>query len=236
MTNLTDGDFGSKATITENKAIRQIVEAGILPLYFNKDIEVMKFVLDVSYTSGIRVFEFMNRGGNALDLFSKLITYVKSHLPGMLLGVGTVCEAESAAKYINAGAQLIIAPNLNLQVGAVCEICNVPWIPGVFTPTELYEAKSHGAKIVKLFPANLSSPDFIKSMKGPFSDIDFIATGGITPDIESIGEWISAGASAVGIGSSLFSDKILLMKQSNDLASIIISCLAMVKVARQNIK
>lgn len=236
MTNLTEKGITCKTTISENNAVQQILDAGILPLYFNEDIEVIKFVLNVSYVAGIRAFEFMNRGQNALDVFSKLVTYVNSDLPGMVLGVGTVCEPEIAVKYIDAGAQLIIAPNLNLEVGKVCEIRQVPWIPGIFTPTELYQARHHGAALVKLFPANLSSPDFIKAMRGPINDINLIVTGGITPDNESIGKWIAAGASAVGIGSSLFAEQNIRTWQSADLVATINSCLTIVKIARQNLK
>jgi 2-dehydro-3-deoxyphosphogluconate aldolase / (4S)-4-hydroxy-2-oxoglutarate aldolase len=222
------------STTIDPPIFNTLFETGILPLYFHKDIEVMKAIVDSCYSAGIRVFEFMNRADNAFKLFNQLSAYAAQTLPGMKLAVGTVCDPDTALRYIDAGASIIIAPNINPIIAGVCKKKDIPWIPGIFTPSELYLAKDHGATLVKLFPADLSSPAFIKAMKGPTPDIRFIASGGITPNMEAISKWIIGGADVVGIGSSLFSQT-KASSADDDLVSLLASCINSVKSTRSQI-
>jgi 2-dehydro-3-deoxyphosphogluconate aldolase/(4S)-4-hydroxy-2-oxoglutarate aldolase len=119
----------------------------------------------------------------------------------IIIGAGTVMDAETARAAILAGAQYIVSPYLN--VGAV-ELCNryrTPVMPGAMTVKEVVEAMTAGADIVKVFPGELFGPRFIKAVKGPIPYAKMMPTGGVS--LENVHEWIKAGAVAVGVGSNL---------------------------------
>ncbi|MDA7915661.1 bifunctional 4-hydroxy-2-oxoglutarate aldolase/2-dehydro-3-deoxy-phosphogluconate aldolase [Verrucomicrobia bacterium] len=120
----------------------------------------------------------------------------------MNIGAGTVTSAELLDKALEAGASYIITPDVNLEVMELCLEHNVPVFPGAFTPTEIHQAWQLGAFAVKLFPANVLGPEFVKSLRGPFADIPLMATGGV--GLENIEDYLKAGTNAFGIGSPLF--------------------------------
>ena len=179
----------------------------VLPLFNYADIEVCKSVMRVCYAAGIRVFELTNRDSAAYDVFKKLVPFVEKELPELSLGAGTILDVETAQKFIDAGADFIIAPNLDAAVGKVCTDNYVPWIPGCFTPTEMKYAYDLGAEVIKLFPAGTVGPSYIKHIKGPLPFLKIIVTGGVELDEVSLAKWIEAGVFAVGVGSQLFNEK-----------------------------
>lgn len=119
----------------------------------------------------------------------------------MLIGAGTVRTATQFDDAIAAGAQFTVAPNLDLATVERALANDILHLPGIFTPTEAQQAYIAGCKIVKLFPSDAVGPRYLKSMRAPLDDIKFIPTGGVTP--ENVGEYIRAGAAAVGLGSAL---------------------------------
>lgn len=179
-------------------------EVGILPLFYHADIEIAKEVINASYRGGARAFEFTNRGENAYHVFTGLLSYIKESLPGLSLGIGTIYDAETAQKYIDAGADFIVTPCLNPEVGHACSKAGIPWIPGVSTLTEIYNAQQAGAEVVKLFPGEVVGSAFVRAIRGPMPKVKIMVTGGVQPTRESINEWFGAGAYAVGLGSNLF--------------------------------
>lgn len=185
----------------------------VLPLFNYADIEVCKSVMQVCYAAGIRVFELTNRDSAAYDVFKKLVPFVEKELPELSLGAGTILDVETAQKFIDAGADFIIAPNLDAAVGKVCVDNYVPWIPGCFTPTEMKYAYDLGAEVVKLFPAGTVGPSYLKHVKGPLPFLKIIVTGGVELDELSLSKWIDAGVFAIGIGSQLFSSQAILNKE-----------------------
>ncbi|OJV21312.1 MAG: bifunctional 4-hydroxy-2-oxoglutarate aldolase/2-dehydro-3-deoxy-phosphogluconate aldolase [Dyadobacter sp. 50-39] len=179
-------------------------EVGVLPLFYHADIEIAKEVINAAYRGGARAFEFTNRGDNAYNVFTELLAYVKESLPGLSMGIGTIYDAETAQKFIDAGTDFIVTPCLNPAVGAVCVKAGIPWIPGVSTLTEIYNAQQAGAEVVKLFPGEVVGSKFVRAIRGPMPNVKIMVTGGVQPTRESINEWFSAGAYAVGLGSNLF--------------------------------
>nr|WP_295932678.1 bifunctional 4-hydroxy-2-oxoglutarate aldolase/2-dehydro-3-deoxy-phosphogluconate aldolase [uncultured Dyadobacter sp.] len=179
-------------------------EVGILPLFYHADIEIAKEVINASYRGGARAFEFTNRGENAYHVFTGLLSYIKESLPGLSLGIGTIYDAETAQKYIDAGADFIVTPCLNPEVGHACAKAGIPWIPGVSTLTEIFNAQQAGAEVVKLFPGEVVGSAFVRAIRGPMPKVKIMVTGGVQPTRESINEWFGAGAYAVGLGSNLF--------------------------------
>jgi 2-dehydro-3-deoxyphosphogluconate aldolase/(4S)-4-hydroxy-2-oxoglutarate aldolase len=179
-------------------------EVGVLPLFYHADIEIAKEVINASYRGGARAFEFTNRGDNAYNVFTELLAHVKESLPGLSLGIGTIYDAETAQKFIDAGTDFIVTPCLNPAVGQACLKAGIPWIPGVSTLTEIYNAQQAGAEVVKLFPGEVVGSAFVRAIRGPMPKVKIMVTGGVQPTKESINEWFGAGAYAVGLGSNLF--------------------------------
>jgi len=203
-------------------------EDGILPLFYHSDFSVARAVLKASYDGGSRIFEFTNRGEGAIDVFRPLVEYAHAELPGLWLGIGTVYDAVTARIFIESGADFIVQPIFNAAVGEVCQAAGLPWLPGVSTLTEIYNARLSGAEVVKLFPGDVLGSKFIKAIKGPMSDAKIVVTGGVKPTVESLQEWFGAGAYAVGLGSNLFPKELIesgdfekitrLVKESLDIA------------------
>ena len=120
---------------------------------------------------------------------------------GFLLGAGTVTDAATARAVIDAGASFVVGPVFRPDVVAECHEREVPVIPGCFSPTEILAAHNAGADIIKLFPATALGPQYIKDVLAPLPHIKLMPTGGVT--VENAGDWIRAGAVAVGLGSAL---------------------------------
>jgi 2-dehydro-3-deoxyphosphogluconate aldolase / (4S)-4-hydroxy-2-oxoglutarate aldolase len=145
----------------------------------------------------------------------ELCAQVSKELPNVLLGLGTVLDADTARKGIAAGAKFIVTPAVRPTVIAACKEAGVPVLSGALTPTEVYNAWELGADIIKIFPAEFFGPAYIKSLKAPFPKIEFMPTGGVTP--ETVGDFLKAGAFATAAGSSLVAAAAL---KSGDWAAI----------------
>lgn len=120
---------------------------------------------------------------------------------GMLVGAGTVLDAAAARSVVDAGARFVVSPVLEPDVMRVCRDHNVPCIPGAFTPTEILQAWRAGAALVKLFPAAAVGPGFVRDVLAPLPFLRIVPSGGVT--LDSVGDWIRAGAAAVSLGSAL---------------------------------
>lgn len=180
-------------------------ETGIVPVFYHNDIQVCKQIVKACYDGGVRVFEFTNRGDFAHEVFAELNKYASKELPELILGIGSVIDAATAALYIQLGANFIVAPSLNPEVAKVCNRRKIAWMPGCGSVSEISYAEELGAEIVKIFPATqVGGPDFIKAVNGPMPWTNIMPTGGVNTTEESITEWINAGAYCVGLGSQLF--------------------------------
>ena len=133
----------------------------------------------------------------------ELCAQVARELPQVLLGLGTVLDAETAKKGIAAGAKFIVTPAVRPTVIAACREAGVPVLGGALTPTEVYTSWELGVDVVKIFPAEYFGPAYIKSIKAPFPKIELMPTGGVTP--ETVGDFLKAGAFATAAGSALVS-------------------------------
>ncbi len=137
----------------------------------------------------------------------KMLEEASAQLPDFLFGLGTVLDAETARMGILAGARFIVTPALRPEVIACCRRYSVPVFSGALTPTEIIAAWEAGADAVKIFPAEFFGPNYIKSVKAPFPQIELVPTGGVTP--ETIGAFLKAGAYATAAGSALVDGKAL---------------------------
>ncbi|HRO45614.1 bifunctional 4-hydroxy-2-oxoglutarate aldolase/2-dehydro-3-deoxy-phosphogluconate aldolase [Agriterribacter sp.] len=182
-----------------------VQQTGFVPLFTHTDISICRNVLKASYDAGVRLFEFTNRNANSFDIFIELRKYCSEQLPGMVLGIGTIKNAQQANQFIRAGADFLISPLILEEIQQVAAAHKKLWIPGCATASEIGLAEYWGIDTVKIFPARqLGGPAFIKAVKAVFPAMRFMATGGVEPTAEDIGNWFKGGVAAVGIGSQLF--------------------------------
>jgi 2-dehydro-3-deoxyphosphogluconate aldolase/(4S)-4-hydroxy-2-oxoglutarate aldolase len=208
-----------------------IIAQGILPLFYNQSAEISFDVTRALYKAGIRVIEYTNRGEAALANF-KALKELQQELPGLLLGIGTIKNAEQAEQFVAAGADFLISPLVNPEVAAVADKHDLLWIPGCMTPTEIYNAQQLGAAFVKLFPANVLGPGFVSAVKDLFPGLQMMPTGGVDMDQDNISSWFKAGVSAVGMGSKLITKNVLDNKAYDQLYTDTLRALQMVNAAR----
>lgn len=180
-------------------------ETGMVPVFYNKDAEIVKNVVKACYDGGVRVFEFTNRGDFAHEVFNEVNKWVIDNCPDMIMGVGTVIDPATAALYLQLGANFIVGPNFNPDI---CEVCNrrlVPYSPGCGSVSEINNAQAMGCDVTKVFPAgNVGGPSFVKNVMAPLRWSNIMVTGGVAPDEENLTNWIKAGVLCVGMGSKLF--------------------------------
>lgn len=139
---------------------------------------------------------------------SEIIKELSREFSGSLtIGAGTVLDTETARAAMLAGAKFILSPALNTGVIQICQKYNVLCVPGVATPTEIVTAWEHGARIVKVFPAKIYGPEYIKQVKGPLDHISMMVVGGV--GLHNIQDFIKAGADCAGIGSDLVNNKLI---------------------------
>lgn len=192
------------AQYTRFEVVKIMGETKVVPLFYHKDISIVKKIIKACYDGGARVFEFTNRGDHAHEIFSELIKWVNAELPGMILGIGSVVDAGTASIYIQNGANFIVSPVLNPDMAKVCNRRKIAWLPGCGTLSEVNYAEELGAEIVKIFPAaQIGGPDFVKAIKAPCPWSSIMPSGGVTTDEDNIENWFKAGVFCVGIGSKL---------------------------------
>lgn len=183
-------------------------EQGMVPLFYNNDIELSKRLLKACYDGGSRLLEFTNRGDFAHEIFGELNKYALAELPGMILGVGSVTDAGAASLYMQLGANFVVTPVLREDIAIVCNRKKVLWSPGCGSLTEICRAEELGCEIVKLFPGGIYGPGFVKGIKGPQPWTKIMPTGGVTPTKENLSGWFDAGVTCVGMGSKLFTKEV----------------------------
>lgn len=188
------------------KVLDKIKSTPVIPVFYDDDKDKCVEILNACYQGGIRVFEFVNRGPQALDNFQHLLEYKNKHFPELCLGIGTIKTAHQANEFLSAGAEFIVSPTINSEIAEICSKKKTFWIPGCMTPTEIALAESHNAQLVKLFPGDILGPNYLKSIKPLFPNLLFMPTGGVDVDKSNIVSWFEAGVTSVGMGSRLFKD------------------------------
>jgi len=211
-----------------------MLEDGLIPLFYNKDVEKTKKVTEALVKGGSRVLEFTNRGDLAIEVFSDLIKFCIKEYPDLIAGVGSVTDAPTAALYIANGANFIVGPSLSKEIALLCNKRKVAYIPGAATATEISVAEEFGAEIVKIFPGStVGGPNFIKNILGPMPWLKLMPTGGVTTEESNIKAWFDAGAACIGMGSKLVSSKLVSEGKYNEIASLTSEVLKIIKNVRK---
>ncbi|MBN1789371.1 MAG: bifunctional 4-hydroxy-2-oxoglutarate aldolase/2-dehydro-3-deoxy-phosphogluconate aldolase [Bacteroidales bacterium] len=208
-----------------------MLETGIIPVFYHKDLTTCKNVLKACYDGGIRVFEFTNRGDFAHEVFRDLNKYASQELPGMIMGAGSVVEAGTTSLFIQLGAAFIVSPVLNEDMAKVCNRRKILWSPGCGSVSEISRAEELGAEIIKIFPGSqVGGPKFIEAVKGPMPWTHIMPTGGVDTSEENLKAWFQAGAACVGMGSQLFVKSWI---ESGDFGQITDTCKKVLEIAKK---
>ncbi|WP_415288924.1 bifunctional 4-hydroxy-2-oxoglutarate aldolase/2-dehydro-3-deoxy-phosphogluconate aldolase [Brevundimonas sp. S1H14] len=177
---------------------------GVVPVFYHPDAEVCAEVIRACARGGARAVEFTNRGDFAWETFTALSKEFARTDPDILLGVGSILDAATAALYLASGARFVVSPCLVPEVAQVCNRRMVAYSPGCGSVREISEAQGLGCEIVKLFPgASVGGADFVKAVLGPMPWTKIMPTGGVDPDEASIRDWFGAGIVAAGMGAKL---------------------------------
>jgi 2-dehydro-3-deoxyphosphogluconate aldolase/(4S)-4-hydroxy-2-oxoglutarate aldolase len=209
--------------------LNSILTQGMLPLFYYEDVEVSLEIIRTLYKAGVRVMEYTNRAKPAFDNFKVLRKAVDKEMGDLFLGIGTIKNISEAEAFVDAGADFIVAPTINPEVGKVAHKHKLLWIPGCMTPTEIYAAQKNGAELVKIFPANVVGPAFISAVKEIFPGILFMPTGGVEVTPKNISGWFHAGVSAVGMGGKLISKDMLKNREYDLLYTETVKALELIK-------
>lgn len=186
------------------EVLNAIVETGLIPVFYHKDVEVAKRIAAACAAGGARVAEFTNRGDFAPQVFTELSQHLAKTDPKVILGVGSIVDAPTASLYIASGASFVVGPILNAEVARLCNRRKIAYSPGCGSASEIAQAEEMGVEIVKVFPGDsVGGPEFVKSILGPCPWTRIMPTGGVSDTRESIAAWFKAGVAAVGIGSNL---------------------------------
>lgn len=213
----------------KEQAEKALLTQKFLPLYYHDSAEVSVEILKALYDGGVRILEYTNRGEAALDNFAVLRKNVDKTMSDLQLGIGTIKTKKQARKYIEAGADFIVCPSINEEVGEVVLEEKLLWIPGCMTPTEIATAENAGAELVKIFPGNLLGPSYITAIKDLFPSLRFVVTGGVESEEGNLRGWFSAGVVGVGMGSKLISKEIVARKDYDGLRQLTQQTIELVK-------
>lgn len=219
-------------SFSKEEIVSVMRDTGIVPLFTHDNAIDAQQVVEAAYRGGVRAFEFTNRRPNSFEIFTHLIRERKK-FPDLMLGIGTVMDAATTKKFIDAGADFIISPILKLEMAEVCHSHNVSWIPGCATLTEIVTARDNDAAIIKVFPGSVLGPGFVSSILPVVPDLRLMITGGVEPGRENLSAWFNAGATCVGMGSQLFTKDILQNKNWDMLTERVRQALALVKEIRK---
>ena len=178
--------------------VRAIEACGVVAIIRMREAEKLRAVVDALGEGGVRALEVTMTVPGAIDLIGKLAPALPA---GFVLGAGTILDAETARLAILAGAQFVVGPVFRPEVIAMCHRYDIAAMPGCFTPTEILSAWEAGADVVKVFPATALGPGFVKDVRGPLPQVKLMPTGGVS--LDNAGDWIAAGAVAVGVGTAL---------------------------------
>lgn len=190
-----------------------MIDQGVIPVFYHPDVEVCKHVIQACANGGAKCVEFTNRGDFAAHVFLEVTRHFASADPSVIMGVGSIVDAPTAAIYIANGARFVVGPLLNAEVARLCNRRGIPYSPGCGSATEIGAAQELGCEIVKVFPgASVGGPEFVRSVMAPMPWTRIMPTGGVEPTEDSLRKWFGAGIVACGVGSNLITRELLRAK------------------------
>ena len=221
------------ARFNKLQVLDAIISTGMVPVYYNKDVETAKQVVKACYEGGVRAFEFTNRGDFAHEVFAELIKFAAKECPELVLGVGSIVDPGTASLYLQLGANFIVGPLFNPEIAKVCNRRLVPYTPGCGSVSEIGFAQEVGCDLCKIFSAgNVGGPSFVKNIKAPMPWSLIMATGAVEPTEENLSAWFKAGVTCVGMGSMLFPKEMIAEGNWKGISALCSNALAIIKKYR----
>jgi len=215
------------------EVVNTLLDIGLIPLFYNADVEASIELVSACSRGGAKVIEFTNRGEMAYPVFAELVKHFAKADPDVILGVGSIIDAPTAALYLAVGANFIVGPSLNPEISRLCNRRKILYMPGCATENEIVVAEELGAEICKIFPgSSAGGPGFVKAVLAPSPWHRLMPTGGVDATEASISEWIRAGAAAVGMGSKLITAQAVSDKDYDGIAKKASDCVGWIKKAR----
>lgn len=213
--------------------LNSILDLGLVPVFYDGDVETAKQIVAACAQGGSRVVEFTNRGDFAPQVFLELAQYFAQADAGLILGVGSVVDAPTAALYISYGANFVVGPVLNPEIARLCNRRKIAYSPGCGSATEIAQAEELGVEIVKVFPGSaVGGPGFARAVLGPSPWTRIMPTGGVDATRESIEAWFGAGVACVGIGSKLIRKDLVVSGDFDAIARRVAQVLAWIREVR----
>jgi 2-dehydro-3-deoxyphosphogluconate aldolase/(4S)-4-hydroxy-2-oxoglutarate aldolase len=214
--------------------LNKMVDLGLVPVFYNADVEVAKKIVAACAAGGAELVEFTNRGDFAPQVFLELAQHFAQADPSIILGVGSVIDAPTAALYIAYGANFVVGPSLNPEIARLCNRRKIPYSPGCGSASEIAQAEELGVEIVKIFPgSSVGGPGFVKSILGPSPWTQIMPTGGVDATEESIKGWFAAGVACVGMGSKLVTKDLVAAGDFDAISKKVAQVLAWIREARK---
>ncbi len=218
--------------MTKQEILSSIIEIGIVPVVRAPSAEAAVRAVEAIYEGGIRAAEITMTVPGALRALEKVADALGDRI---VLGAGTVLDAQTVRAAMLAGAEFFVSPGLKLETIEMARRYSKVSIPGALTPTEVLAAWDAGADIVKIFPCgNVGGPKYIKALKAPFPHIEMIPTGGV--NLETAGEFLKAGACAVAVGAELVDARSLKEGRYDVIVERARQYLAVIAKAREEMK
>lgn len=224
------------ARFSRLKVLTTMEKIGLVPVFYNNDIEISKKIVKACAEGGAICIEMTNRGDGAIDVFKELEIFCKKELPEVILGVGSIVDAPTAAIYIDYGANFVVGPVIDEETAYLCNKRKIPYSPGCGSATEIQKAHSLGVEFCKVFPgAQVGGPSFVKAIKGPCPWTSIMPTGGVSPNEESLRNWFNAGVVCVGIGSQLITKEEIMSGNFPKIASEVGRVIGLIKNIRESL-
>jgi 2-dehydro-3-deoxyphosphogluconate aldolase/(4S)-4-hydroxy-2-oxoglutarate aldolase len=213
--------------MARDQTLQRIVEGGIVAVVRSSSAEALAGAAEALVEGGVSAIEITFTIPNALSA----IADVRKRLGDRIaLGAGTVLDPETARAAILAGADFIVGPGTNLDVIRLCRRYDKAVMPGAFTPTEVITAWEAGADVVKIFPADVGGPAYLKALRGPLPQVRLMPTGGV--DLSTAAAFLQAGACCLGVGGQLVSPKALEAGQFDTIRDLAAQYAALVRQVR----
>jgi 2-dehydro-3-deoxyphosphogluconate aldolase/(4S)-4-hydroxy-2-oxoglutarate aldolase len=203
-------------------------EIGIIPVIRADSADAATAVVEALVEAGLVVAEITMTVPRAIEAIASVTKHFGDKV---LVGAGTVTDADTARRAVDAGAEFIVTPCLLPEVIDAARRADVAVLPGALTPTEILQAFRLGGDMVKVFPAqNLGGASYLRALRGPFPDIPLVPTGGVT--LDNVREMFDAGAVAVGVGSEMISKDVLARRDYAGIGALAARFLAAARQAR----
>ena len=182
-----------------NLLVNKVIQSGVVSVVRAESGEKALKIVEAVISGGITSIELTYSVPRANEVISDLVA--KYLGTDVVIGAGTVLDPTSARLAIVAGAQFIVSPSFNKEVAKICNLYQIPYVPGILTPLEAQKALEYGSELIKLFPGDITGPKMIKDLKGPFPYINILPSGGV--NVDNVAEWFAAGAVAVSAGGGV---------------------------------